>query len=346
MKSTLYLFTILFIVVECHWYKCPDIYQDACTPSKCSSNDADKRALFKCDVWPYWSGGWGTWSEESESYSCINSTDKYCSVWRTQETKFRKNSTGTCFYIDNDILEVNSTDDFDLIMEISPNYCSNWICSELQVFTECEYIYNTETKRCEDLLDEEYNECQCIESSLNNQYCTKWQCLQIKNGKIEETANYLCDEEENNKNLNYCGSWTGDIEQEWEFELLDCECDEVDSSSNFCVSWNCDEREMTKHYSSGDKYGYFHAIFWPLFIGCLLGGSCASGTKNATATYVTVAVILVAIGVVAGGIGFLMIWLIILVLPLLLVCITAIHSIIDERNLRKEVSTETDQYAL
>ena len=103
----------------------------------------------------------------------------------------------------------------------------------------------------------------------------KWQCLQIKNQEIEETANYICDED---KNMSYCESWTGDIEQN-EFELLDCKCEKIDNSSSFCTDWNCDEREMTKHFSSGDKFGYFHAIFWPLFISCILGGSCPLGQK-------------------------------------------------------------------
>lgn len=345
MSLLLFLFSLLFTRMECHFYKCPDIYQDACTPSNCPRKGAQKRALYKCDVWPLWSGGWGSWSEEYESYTCINSTDKYCSVWSTQEIKFRKNSTGTCFCIDNDLLETSNItdDDTDIfiskevkfnVSSISSNYCSNWVCTELQVFTECKEDPYTETDICQDILDEEYNECQCIKSSSNDLYCDKWQCLQIKDNEIEETANYVCDDQESE--YSYCISWSGDIEQEWEFELLDCECQQAHQSLNFCIKWECDEQEMTKHFSSGDKFGYFHAIFWPLFTACLLGGSCASGTKSPEATAVCVGFIVLTLGVITGGLGFMMIWLIIMAIPLLGGSISLINCLIHEYQWKRQ----------
>ena len=87
-----------------------------------------------------------------------------------QEIKFRKIQQGHVFCIDNNLLEINSTDiDIEsnvIIASISTNYCSNWICTELQVFTNCKEDH-TETDICEDLLDTEYNECQCHNSSSN-----------------------------------------------------------------------------------------------------------------------------------------------------------------------------------
>eukprot|EP01084_Bolivina_argentea_P238023 399901_1 len=327
-------FATYLALVESHLFKCPDKYQSACTASKCSSKDADKRALYKCDEWPYWSGGWGSWTEEDETYSCINTTDKYCAVWTVQETKFGKNSTGTCFCIDNNI---NST---VLTIIPSPNYCSNWICTEFQIFTNCKEDPYTETDICEDLLDTEYNECHCIEASLNNQYCSQWQCLQLKNEKIEEVAIYSCYKHANN----FCQNWSGDIEQEWEFELLDCHCSNPHNSSHFCMKWECDEREMTKHYSTGDKYGYFHAIFWPLLVACVLGGSCASGTKNAAITVITVGIVLCSVGVLSGGVGFLMIWLMVLSIPILVVSFGVLCNIITTMQYKRQQKSEKEAW--
>eukprot|EP00050_Salpingoeca_kvevrii_P012059 m.20145 g.20145 ORF g.20145 m.20145 type:complete len:441 (-) comp3808_c0_seq1:92-1414(-) len=257
---------------------CRDRSQCA-TFESCDDHSAILRAGHICNGFPYYNGGAPIlkvqWDNEAEDYACLEAANGTCRSWSTHEESLDEFETGRCTCSDTENL----------------GYCSAWTCIQDEVDKCGEHEWDcgssvvlvdgTTVSRscchqvCSDgscysvserrIIEKEYSDCNCVEVSPNDKYCTVWECVETDdNGPAyAEYETYTC--EAASSDGSYCDAWSGDIEGREEFETSKCTCHR--GGDSVCAEWHCFEKGM--HY-------YEPKLAWIAF-GLLVGGLAFGG---------------------------------------------------------------------